>query len=180
MRKTQRTKKYFAPQTEDKERKCDHPGCNQAGEYRAPKDRSLKEYYWFCLKHVQEYNAKWNYYAGEIPDEEEIEKSRMRFSFRSKVRYKHGYTFKDDFGFFDEYGTPFQSRREEMYFSAEERKCLEVMELKISEISLEALKKQYKKLAKKYHPDANHGDKEAEEKFKQLTNAYSLLLAKIS
>lgn len=180
MRKTQRTKKYFAPQTEDKERKCDHPGCNQAGEYRAPKDRSLKEYYWFCLKHVQEYNAKWNYYAGEIPDEDESEKARMRFSFRSKVRYKHGYTFKDDFGFFGEYGTAFGSAQEEKYFSAEERKYLEIMELKISEVSLESLKRQYKKLAKKYHPDANHGDKEAEEKFKQLTNAYSLLLAKLS
>ena len=180
MRKIQRTKKYFAPQTDDKERKCDHPGCDKAGEYRAPKDRSLKEYYWFCLKHVQEYNAKWNYYAGEIPDEDESEKARMRFSFRSKVRYKHGYTFKDDFGFFGEYGTAYSSAQEEKYFSAEERTCLEIMELKISEVSLESLKRQYKKLAKKYHPDANHGDKDAEEKFKQLTNAYSLLLAKLS
>ena len=180
MRKVQRSKKYFAPQTEDKERKCDCPGCDKAGEYRAPKDRSLKEYYWFCLKHVQEYNAKWNYYAGEIPDEEETEKTRMRFSFHSKVRYKRGYAFKDNFGFFDEFGSTYGNYQEEMYFSAEERKCLEIMELKISEISLESLKRQYKKLAKKYHPDANHGDKEAEEKFKQLTNAYSLLLAKIS
>ena len=64
--------------------------------------------------------------------------------------------------------------------NAEERKCLEIMELKISEVSLESLKRQYKKLAKKYHPDTNQGDKDAEEKFKQLTNAYSLLLAKHS
>ena len=42
------------------------------------------------------------------------------------------------------------------------------------------LKKAFKKLAKKYHPDTNQGDKNAEEKFKQLTNAYSLLLAKLS
>ena len=44
MQKIKRTRKYFAPQTEDKERKCDHPGCDKAGEYRAPKDRRLKEY----------------------------------------------------------------------------------------------------------------------------------------
>ena len=42
------------------------------------------------------------------------------------------------------------------------------------------IKKAYRKLAKKYHPDTNQGDKDAEEKFKQLTNAYSLLLAKLS
>ena len=42
------------------------------------------------------------------------------------------------------------------------------------------IKKAYRQLAKKYHPDTNQGDKDAEEKFKQLTNAYSLLLAKLS
>ena len=81
-RKPQRTRKYFAPQTEDKERKCDHPGCEKAGEFRAPKDRSLKDYYWFCLEHVQEYNARWNYYDGISADEPEPEEKgpRRRFN----------------------------------------------------------------------------------------------------
>ena len=37
------------------------------------------------------------------------------------------------------------------------------------------LKKAYRKLAKKYHPDMNPGDKEAEAKFKEATEAYSIL-----
>lgn len=37
------------------------------------------------------------------------------------------------------------------------------------------LKKAYRKLAKKYHPDVNPGDKEAEQKFKEATNAYAIL-----
>ena len=37
------------------------------------------------------------------------------------------------------------------------------------------LKKAYRKLAKKYHPDVNPGDKEAEAKFKEATNAYAIL-----
>ena len=37
------------------------------------------------------------------------------------------------------------------------------------------IKKAYRKLAKKYHPDANPGDKEAEEKFKEVGEAYEIL-----
>jgi curved DNA-binding protein len=37
------------------------------------------------------------------------------------------------------------------------------------------VKKAYRKLAQKYHPDKNPGDKQAEEKFKELTEAYAVL-----
>lgn len=38
-----------------------------------------------------------------------------------------------------------------------------------------AIKKAYRNLAKKYHPDMNPGDKEAEEKFKEVNEAYGVL-----
>lgn len=37
------------------------------------------------------------------------------------------------------------------------------------------IKKSYRKLAKKYHPDANPGNKEAEQKFKEASEAYEVL-----
>lgn len=42
-------------------------------------------------------------------------------------------------------------------------------------VTPEALKKAYRKLAMTYHPDKNPGDKEAEEKFKEAAEAYDVL-----
>jgi curved DNA-binding protein len=41
--------------------------------------------------------------------------------------------------------------------------------------SAEDIKKSYRKLAMKYHPDRNHGNKNAEEKFKKINEAYNIL-----
>jgi curved DNA-binding protein len=41
--------------------------------------------------------------------------------------------------------------------------------------SKEDIKKQYRKLARKYHPDVNPNNKEAEEKFKDISEAYDVL-----
>lgn len=181
MRKpTRRRSKYYAPQNEGGDRLCDHPGCSEKGEYRAPKDRHLKEYYWFCLKHVQEYNARWNYYDGTEPEEEPRRDSRRRFRFSDKVKYNFGFDFKGNFEFFDDYSPGFSASENEPYFNENERRCLRVMELKAQELTVEQLKKQYKKLVKKYHPDINRDDRDAEEKFKLLGEAYQTLLKKLS
>ena len=41
--------------------------------------------------------------------------------------------------------------------------------------SYEEIKKSYRKLAQKYHPDKNEGDKDAEAKFKEINEAYDTL-----
>lgn len=41
--------------------------------------------------------------------------------------------------------------------------------------SIDEIKKSYRKLAKKHHPDLNPGNKEAEKKFKDISNAYELI-----
>ena len=43
------------------------------------------------------------------------------------------------------------------------------------DVTPDDLKKAYRKLALKYHPDRNPGDKEAEEKFKEAAEAYDVL-----
>jgi DnaJ-class molecular chaperone len=41
--------------------------------------------------------------------------------------------------------------------------------------SADEIKKSYRKLARKYHPDANKGDSKAEERFKEISEAYNVL-----
>ena len=70
-----RTSRYHNPYlaTLDRpvaQRLCDSPGCGQAGLFRAPRNRdNLKEYYWFCLEHVRDYNENWNYLDGLSAEE---------------------------------------------------------------------------------------------------------------
>jgi molecular chaperone DnaJ len=54
------------------------------------------------------------------------------------------------------------------------RDCYEILEVSREETA-EGIKKSYRRLAIKYHPDKNPGDKEAEEKFKELSHAYEIL-----
>ena len=54
------------------------------------------------------------------------------------------------------------------------RDYYEVLEVS-REVSFEEIKKTYRKLAVKYHPDKNPGDHAAEEKFKELGEAYEAL-----
>ena len=50
-------------------------------------------------------------------------------------------------------------------------KALEVSK----EASQDEIRRSYRKLARKYHPDANPGDKQAEERFKEIQHAYEVL-----
>lgn len=50
----------------------------------------------------------------------------------------------------------------------------EILGLK-RDASSEEIKKAYRKLARQYHPDVNPGNKQAEEKFKEINEAYNTL-----
>ena len=57
---------------------------------------------------------------------------------------------------------------------ADKRDYYEVLGLKKG-ASDDEIKKAFRKMAMKYHPDKNPGDKNAEEKFKEINEAYAVL-----
>jgi len=173
-------------------KKCDILGCPNRGEYRAPKSRyNLKDYYWFCLDHVREYNQKWDFFQGM--SQEEIEKQVNmtlvgdRPTWRAteaglnedKLRETIHNTFRSNEHIFQDFTFNGNSTGDEQNFNLKEIPNTAIEALKI--IGLEPpiiwkeVRKKYKSLVKKYHPDTNAGDKESEEKLKQINLAYSIL-----
>jgi len=162
-------------------RACDHPGCAGAGEYRAPRSReTLNEYYWFCLDHVRSYNASWNYYAGmnEAQIEAELRKDlvghRPSWKFGHRVAWRFGNGVKD-FGLFDFDEETVGARPRSRPLTPQE-KALATFDLALP-LNLAVLKRRYKELVKQHHPDANGGDKAAEERLKIINQAYATLKA---
>ena len=55
-------------------RTCEVDGCSEEAKYRAPKSpKDLENFHWFCLKHVKEYNTRWNYFKNHSEEEFESE-----------------------------------------------------------------------------------------------------------
>ena len=170
-------------------KKCDSPKCNEKGEYRAPKSRvMLNKYFYFCLDHIKEYNKSWDFYKGMSV--EQIENSMRSDTFWDRPSWPLKNSFKNIFDDFNEYvedfvkndddkinDTYFKNKLLDESLTIEEAKALIELDLKMP-ISLEKIKKNYKKLVKIFHPDVNGNNKDAEEKFKQINESYKLLLKK--
>jgi hypothetical protein len=165
------------------------PKCNEKGEYRAPKSRvMLNKYFYFCLDHIKEYNKSWDFYKGMSV--EQIENSMRSDTFWDRPSWPLKNSFKNIFDEFNEYvedfvkndddkinDTYFKNKLLDESLTIEEAKALKELDLKMP-ISLEKIKKNYKKLVKIFHPDVNGNNKDAEEKFKQINESYKLLLKK--
>jgi DnaJ-domain-containing protein 1 len=177
---------YRRPQTQP--RGCDEPGCSGIGEFRAPRSRDRlgrpEDYLWLCLDHVRAYNAAWNYYAGM--SESEIEADLRKDTVWQRPTWPLGWRlasglYRDPLHIFghDESGHPGPGadRQQRKRKLTEEEKALAVFDLAIP-FTLVELKKRYKALVKMHHPDANGGDKAAEERLKVITLAYAILKAR--
>lgn len=165
-----------------RERACDHDGCPEAGEYRAPKSRShLNDYYWFCLDHVRAYNKAWDFYEGMT--QEEIERQVRYDTTWQRPTWKMGdwrareRALRDkavhDAGF-GAYWDGTEAPPPQAPARGPETEALLVLDL-TPPVDFATIKRRYRELAKRHHPDANGGDKRAEERLKEINQAYNTL-----
>jgi curved DNA-binding protein CbpA len=180
-------------------RRCEKPGCENAGDHRAPKSRtSLNEYFWFCLEHVREYNLSWDYFrgmsAGEVDAYQREALTGLRPTWKLGQR-SSGPNPKLNFYFRGAYvdpslvfndgpnggtaadeadkrnGNPEKTERKR---SKMQLAALETLHLD-PDATLQDVKTRFKDLVKRFHPDANGGDRGAEERLRQVIKAYGQL-----
>lgn len=181
-------------------RGCEMPGCVEKADHKAPKDRSLSEYYWFCFEHVVAYNKTWDYFSGmsQKDIEDHLIRSALwdrptrRFDNYAKMEEHLRTTAWQSYHFTDKKpdfenatssdksrfsGSDEQSRDDySMNISADapEFEAMAIMGLS-PPLDMTAVKKKYKELAKKYHPDVNKGCPRSEELLKRINMAYTIL-----
>ncbi len=172
-----------AKKARSKTRACDMPGCPCDGEYKAPKDRALSDHYQFCLDHVREYNKAWDFFSGM--NEAEVQEHMMRSLYGDRPTWRYdvdGATAEalkraawQSYNFTEEEPPKAAGGRS----TTESRNTPEFEALAVfglePPIDLKGIKARYKELAKKYHPDTNRDDPQAEELLKRINMAYTIL-----
>lgn len=172
---------------------CDWRGCTNPAQHPAPKGRGREgQYFNFCLSHVREYNKSYNYFNGMSDDEvagfqkSNLTGHRPTWSMGSRSGKKsqehedkgfmHGFSVDDVFGFFGRstIGTGPREYTNARPIRRAERKCLTALDLDDA-ANASDIKKRYKTLVKRLHPDANGGDRRSEAKLREVIQAYNYL-----
>ncbi len=175
------------PQKAAATHRCDMPGCREEAPHKAPKNRGLNDYYWFCLNHIQEYNKAWDFFSGMSQNDIE-DHIRRSFLWDRPTRRFDNATLEENLQkkawqtryFSDEdpadnahKGKGFRFGDEAMRATPEVQ-AMAIMGLE-PPVDIAAVKARYKILVKKYHPDVNPGDPKAEETIKSINMSYTIL-----
>ena len=180
---------FADPQEEIIVQTCEMPGCNAEACFKAPKHRGLNEYHFFCLEHVQEYNKAWDFFSGMAEQEVEDHIINSNYGFRPTWRYDTDANSEEilrsaawkTYHFTDE-EPPKGDAHKNAYFDgansfdkhSPEFEALAIMGL-APPVTLDEIKKHYKVLVKKHHPDLNKGCKKSEDLLKRVNMAYTIL-----
>jgi curved DNA-binding protein CbpA len=176
---------------------CQWKGCTAPGMHRAPRGRGRDgEYFIFCLDHVRQYNASYNYFQGMNDAEvEEFQKDAMtghrptwkvgvnaatatkpRVGTYNGGQYPFGWRMLDPHAFFARRAkaareAPAENRRQ---LRPLERRSLQTLNLPGNATRIE-IKARFKELVKIHHPDANGGDARSGDKLREIIQAYNYL-----
>lgn len=182
---------------------CEWAGCDRPGPHRAPRTPGrLDDYRWFCQAHAREYNHSWNFF--EDMDDEEIAEyqaatitgDRPTWTMGAnawprdgKVKSPPGFvpgksrpgnrtgreSAADPFDILGKGGA--QAKPEsQRHVPKLQKQALETLHLE-ERATMVDVRQRYKELVKRFHPDANGGDRGAEDRLREVINAYRTLRA---
>ncbi len=177
-----RGKRGMSGAFETSKRVCEHDGCNEAGQYRAPRSPDhLDEFKWFCKDHVREYNLKWNFFDGASEEEMNAQADKDRvweretkpFGTKDEQRAWARLGVDDPHQVLGANATqnPGKSITGTRKLPPTERRAIDILEAKDHWTKAE-IRKSYKKLIKVLHPDMNGGDRSQEEQLQEVRWAW--------
>ncbi len=175
------------------ERPCDWPECRAPANCRAPKSREIEgENYWFCQPHAAEYNRNWNFFSGMSEGEqarfreEALTGHRPTWAFKASKfsREAASVAARGAAGADDPLGLLSAARSRAAHAAAvapAARKLGRLEARALAELDLDgeadaaAVRARYLEYVKKFHPDANGGDRTSEDKLTRVIRAFKAL-----
>jgi hypothetical protein len=170
------------------------PGCLEPGEFRAPGDErpgfdGPGDYRWFCLDHVREFNAGYNWFEGMTSDEI-IQAQSPISGWQTETRaFRPGAAAMPRWADFEDpidaigaraagirrsAGGRESSDGARLRFTAREQEALAVMGIAPSS-DRTVLRRRYTELVRRFHPDRNGGDRSQENRLQRVVEAYQVL-----
>ena len=159
---------------------CAHPGCTRPAEFRAPRSNRVAGevggWQWLCLDHVREFNAEYNFFDGMSP--EAITAAQSPLAGWERAAHDPTVKFNDPLGMARNFGgaDAFAGRRAKSghVLSDTDLKALKAIDLGVDASPAE-IRRAYKALVRRYHPDTNGGDRSHEAKLQGVVQAYTHL-----
>ena len=182
------SRKKTAPVKEPQHPSCAHPGCTKPGIHRAPMGRDREgQFFCFCIDHVREYNATYNYFDGMSDDAVAKYQKEALVGHRPTwdMGVKNGKGTRESGAAPNGGDDPLGIYRQRFHrgvptsaqpprYSQATMKALYALELDDTATQT-IVKVRYKELVKRHHPDANGGDRSCEDKLREIIRAYNYL-----
>lgn len=162
---------------------CAHPGCPEEGRFRAPRSNRLPGdiagWQWFCLAHIRAFNARYNFFDGLTPDEIHAAQSPLAgWERATTARGREAFHLADPLDLFTTATTRPRSSRvtPRRWPAAADARALGALGLDDNATGAD-VRRTYKALVRRYHPDSNGGDRSSEGKLQAVVAAYTHLAA---
>jgi DnaJ domain len=173
------------------DRDCEWKDCDNQAACSLPKSpREPRKLVWYCLAHAREHNKSWNYFDGLSDAEAKAAREANQYGgrptwsmgkndrARASLNKTGSADMADAFGVLDKEAAS-QSKMRGQYRDGKlltklQAKAFDTMALPYGATSGN-IRKRYAELVRRFHPDANGGDRSAEQQLSEVVKAHTIM-----